>query len=80
MLDLRSDSDARTALMERRLQRAIGVLYRPQTERQSHYFHTQLPEQFDAMIHFDRTSAVHPLERVSKPTGGEAPETFPAGV
>ena len=80
MLDLRSDSDARTALMKRRLQRAIGVLYRPQTERQSHYFHAQLPEQFDAMIHFDRTSAVHPLERVSKPTGGEAPETFPAGL
>jgi erythromycin esterase-like protein len=80
MLDLRSDSEARQGLMERRLQRAIGVLYLPQTERQSHYFHVQLPQQFDAMIHFDRTSAVEPLEAVSKAGGGEAPETFPAGV
>ncbi|MGZ8289072.1 MAG: erythromycin esterase family protein [Telluria sp.] len=80
MLDLRKDSAAREALMERRLQRAIGVLYLPRTERQSHYFHTQLPEQFDAMIHFDRTSAVEPLETVSKPGGGEAPETFPEGI
>jgi erythromycin esterase-like protein len=70
----------RDALMEHRLQRAIGVLYLPQTERQSHYYHTQLPRQFDAMIHFDRTTAVVPLEAVSKPTGGEAPETFPAGL
>lgn len=80
LLNLRGDSELREALMDRRLQRAIGVLYLPQTERQSHYFHTQLPEQFDAMIHFDRTTAVVPLEVVSKPNGGEAPETFPAGV
>ena len=80
MLNLRNDSAAREALMEHRLQRAIGVLYLPQSERQSHYFHTQLPAQFDAMIHFDRTTAVVPLEVVSKPAGGEAPETYPAGV
>ena len=80
MLDLRNDSAAREALMERRLQRAIGVLYLPQSERQSHYFHAQLPQQFDAMIHFDRTTAVVPLEVVSRPAGGEAPETFPEGV
>lgn len=80
LLDLRNDNPVRKALMDRRLQRAIGVLYRPQTERQSHYFHAQLPQQFDAMIHVDRTTAVVPLEQVSKPTGGEAPETYPAGV
>ncbi|NML59940.1 erythromycin esterase family protein [Massilia sp. RP-1-19] len=80
MLDLRIDGLVRAALMEHRLQRAIGVLYVPKTERQSHYFHAQLPRQFDAMLHFDRTTAVVPLETVSKPTGGEAPETYPEGV
>jgi erythromycin esterase-like protein len=80
MLDLRRDSPARRGLMEQRLQRAIGVLYLPRSERQSHYFHAQLPQQFDAMLHFDTTSAVEPLEAVSRPTGGEAPETYPAGV
>jgi hypothetical protein len=55
------------------------VLYLPQRERQSHYFHAQLPRQFDAMIHIDSTEAVQPLEAVSRPSGGEA-ETFPAGV
>ncbi|KTC83854.1 erythromycin esterase family protein [Legionella cincinnatiensis] len=44
-----------------RLQRAIGVIYRPDTERFSHYFFTQLPYQFDGLIHFDRTSAVQSL-------------------
>lgn len=46
-----------------RLQRAIGVIYRPETERYSHYFFTQLPYQFDGLIHFDRTSAVQPLNK-----------------
>lgn len=45
-----------------RLQRAIGVIYSPETERMSHYFFTRLPYQFDSMIHFDETSAVQPLE------------------
>lgn len=80
MLDLRRDSPARETLMERRLQRAIGVLYRPKTERQSHYLHSQLPQQFDAMLHFDHTTAVKPLEEVSRLSGGEAPETFPEGI
>lgn len=44
-----------------RLQRAIGVIYRPETERQSHYFFTHLPYQFDSIIHFDNTTAVQPL-------------------
>jgi len=45
-----------------RLQRAIGVIYRPETERLSHYFFTHLPYQFNSLIHFDRTSAVKPLD------------------
>ena len=44
-----------------RLQRAIGVIYRPDTERFSHYFFTRLPYQFDSLIHFDKTNAVQPL-------------------
>jgi erythromycin esterase-like protein len=44
-----------------RLERAVGVVYAPETERQSHYFHARLADQFDAVIHFDRTNAVNPL-------------------
>lgn len=80
MLPLRGDSPARQALMEQRLERAIGVLYLPRTERQSHYFHAQLPKQFDAVLHFDRTDAVQPLETTSHWKSGEAPETYPVGV
>jgi erythromycin esterase-like protein len=65
-------------LPERRLQRAIGVIYRPETERMSHYFHAELPRQFDAMIHIDETRALRPLERASRPTA--EPETFPSGA
>lgn len=67
-------------LAEPRLQRAIGVIYRPETERQSHYFHARLPQQFDAMIHFDETRAVEPLERVPAWHTGDVAETFPSGV
>jgi erythromycin esterase-like protein len=62
-----------------RLERAIGVIYRPQTERTSHYFHARLPEQFDAVLHVDETQAVEPLERTAQWEAGEAPETFPFG-
>jgi erythromycin esterase-like protein/predicted phosphoribosyltransferase len=64
----------------RRLQRAIGVIYRPETERHSHYFHARLAQQFDAVIHIDETRAVEPLERTSQWETGELPETFPWGV
>jgi erythromycin esterase-like protein len=63
-----------------RLERAIGVIYRPETERLSHYFHAQLPDQFDAVLHFDQTRAVEPLERSPDWERGEVPETFPFGV
>lgn len=78
LLDLRGK--VRTSLSDRRLERAIGVIYRPQSERISHYFYTQLPQQFDAVIHIDRTCAVEPLERTAEWEVGEQPETFPTGV
>jgi erythromycin esterase-like protein len=62
-----------------RLQRAIGVIYRPETERQSHYFEAHLVEQFDYMIHIDETRALKPLEPVSQ-VAVEPPETFPTGM
>ena len=67
-------------LQQRRLERAIGVIYRPETERLSHYFHARLPEQFDAFIHIDKTRAVEPLERSSIWEEGELPETYPFTV
>jgi erythromycin esterase-like protein len=59
---LRDDAKSAAALRGPRLQRAIGVIYRPETERVSHYFHARLPEQFDAMIHIDSTTALEALE------------------
>jgi erythromycin esterase-like protein len=63
-----------------RLQRAIGVIYRPETERISHYFHARIAAQFDAVIHLDETHALEPLERTSRWETGELPETYPWGV
>jgi erythromycin esterase-like protein/predicted phosphoribosyltransferase len=63
-----------------RLERAIGVIYRPETERQSHYFRARLAEQFDAVLHFDETHAVKPLEWTAEWEAGELPETFPFAV
>jgi erythromycin esterase-like protein len=68
------------ALSTPRLERAIGVIYRPETERGSHYFHARLGEQFDAVIHLDHTQAVEPLERTSLWDKGEPPETYPSGI
>ncbi len=63
-----------------RLERAIGVIYRPETERQSHWFEARLAQQFDAVVHIDRTSAVEPLERTALWDEGEPPETYPTGL
>lgn len=60
-------------------ERAIGVVYRPETELQSHYFHARLIDQFDAVYHFDETTAVQPLERSALWHEGELPETYPTG-
>ena len=62
------------------LQRAIGVIYRPQTERWSHYFEARLPRQFDVMIHLDRTEALVPLDRSAGWDEGEPPETWPTAL
>jgi erythromycin esterase-like protein len=78
MLDMR-DGEPTKSLREPRLERAIGVIYRPETERSSHYFHARLSDQFDAVLHFDETRAVEPLERIAAPSG-EVAETFPTGV
>lgn len=67
-------------LQPRRIERAIGVIYRPESERLSHYFHARLPEQFDAIIHIDETRAVEPLEQTSIWDAGELPETYPFKV
>ncbi len=81
MLNLRAEGRARELLRLPRLERAIGVIYRPETERLSHYFHAQLAEQFDAVVHLDETSAVEPLEPGAHwGPGDEPPETFPSGV
>ena len=68
------------ALRSARLERAIGVIYRPDTERQSHYFRSRVAEQFDALIHVDETRAVEPLERTAGWERGEVPETYPFAV
>ncbi|HJV59364.1 MAG TPA: erythromycin esterase family protein [Albitalea sp.] len=70
----------REALRPQRLQRAIGVIYRPDTERWSHYFGASLPGQFDALVHLDATRAVRPLEHVAAPDHTEEPETYPSGM
>ena len=80
MLNLRDSESLQEALSGPRDQRAIGVIYRPDTERVSHYFDARLPQQFDAVLHFDRTRAVEPLERSAEWEEGEVPETYPTGV
>ena len=67
-------------MREPRLQRAIGVVYLPGTERVSHYFHARLPSQFDAIMHLDHTRALEPLERMATWERGEFPETYPTGM
>jgi erythromycin esterase-like protein len=74
-----SDSGVRAALGPPRLERAIGVIYRPDTERASHYFTAALPRQFDVVVHVDATRAVQPLETWSRHEV-DLPETYPTGV
>jgi len=79
-LDL-CENNAATKLLEApRLQRAIGVIYRPENERLSHYQEVNLAGQFDAIVHLDRTRALEPLERDSGWDEGELPDTWPEGL
>ncbi len=68
----------RRRLAEPRLERFIGVIYRPETERWSHYSQAILPEQFDAWVWFDETAALAPL-KAHEPHEG-VPDTFPFGI
>ena len=79
-LPLADEPELASLLRDKRLQRAIGVIYQPRTERISHYFHTRLPSQFDAMVHVDETRALQPL--VAEPAwhAGEPGETYPSGL
>ena len=69
----------RDELLPPRLERAIGVIYRPDTELASHYFYASLPHQFDELMWFDETRAVAPLG-VARRTSGDLPETYPFGL
>ena len=80
-LCLRGNDDLVGELDSPRLERAIGVIYRPETERLSHYFQARLAGQFDALVHIDETRAVEPLDPGDLwHPGEEAPETFPSGL
>jgi erythromycin esterase-like protein len=84
LLDLRegeTEAGLREALMEPRLERFIGVIYRPETERWSHYSDAILPRQFDGWVWFDETSAVSPLRGELRPgEHREVEETYPFGL
>ncbi|MFL5403128.1 MAG: erythromycin esterase family protein [Gemmatimonadales bacterium] len=80
LLRMKGDPSVTEALDDIRLERAIGVIYQPRTERVSHYFEARLPQQFDAVLHFDVTEAVEPLDRTAGWDRGEPPETFPTGL
>jgi erythromycin esterase-like protein len=77
LLALSKEDELRRELLAPRLERAIGVIYRPQTELASHYFQAVLPRQFDEYCWFDRTSAVRKLD--TERLAG-MPETYPFGV
>jgi erythromycin esterase-like protein len=82
LLRMRDESAATQALSKPKLQRAIGVIYRPETERMSHYYDVELPRQFDAIIHLDETQALRGLDPGEHWERGveEVPETFPTGI
>ncbi|MTV40644.1 erythromycin esterase family protein [Duganella radicis] len=80
LLPLRGRDSVRAALPARLQERAIGVIYRPESERISHYFHADVARQFDALIHVDRGSAIKPLEYSAHWATDELPETYPSGL
>jgi erythromycin esterase-like protein len=79
-LDFHEHPGAADLLRPMKLERAIGVVYHPETERQSHYFAASLPDQFDGIFHIDETRAVEPLERSVAWEAGEVEETYPSGL
>jgi len=79
-LNMEKGSRVAEALRGPMRERAIGVIYRPETELASHYFQASLSDQFDAVVHFDRTSSVGTLELTAGNVDGEPAETFPSGL
>jgi erythromycin esterase-like protein len=79
-LDLRNAPRDVSLFAKPRLERAIGVIYRPETERLSHYFRANIREQFDAIYHFDETRALEPIEKPERWHELEPPETYPSGI
>nr|WP_281033701.1 MULTISPECIES: erythromycin esterase family protein [unclassified Mesorhizobium] len=75
---IKRDDDLRDRLLERRLERFIGVIYRPETELRSHYAAASLSQQFDAFVWFDETVAVTPLG--PEHMGAGVPDTYPFGL
>jgi erythromycin esterase-like protein len=80
MLRLDEHPELHRPLNTEKLERAIGVIYLPETERYSHYFAANLAAQFDVVLHYDHSSAVEPLDRSSEWDNAELPETFPSGL
>ena len=78
LFDFRRNESVARALEETRLERFIGVIYRPETERYSHYAEASVSKQFDALVWFDETNAIAPLATTTRP--GHVPDTFPFGV
>lgn len=79
-LDLHGNRETELVLSEKRLERAVGAVYRPETERQTHYFLATLPQQFDAVVHFDLTRALEPLDRSTLWMKGDSSGTGPDGI
>jgi len=75
-----TDGHLPAELDRRRLERAIGVVYRPDTERWSHYFEASLARQFDAVVHLDTTEALPALDAADAVGSVTEPETYPSGV
>lgn len=80
LLPIRGHDSVLARLPSRYLERAIGVIYRPDTERHSHYFQADAARQFDALVHVDRSTALRPLERSALWRHDEVPETYPSGL
>ncbi|GAB2847006.1 erythromycin esterase family protein [Lentzea nigeriaca] len=80
LLHLATAPSAADVLGSARLERAIGVIYRPRTERVSHYFQARLADQFDTVIHIDETTALEPLDRTARWETGEVPQSYPHAV
>ena len=78
LVDFSREGAAKGLLREPKLERFIGVIYRPDTELMSHYAEASLSQQFDAYVWFDETQAIEPLRRTSTEAG--VPDTWPFGL